>query len=389
MQESRERILTTHAGSLPRPQSLIALHTARFSGQGVADDVFDQAVRAASRASLSRQIAVGLDVVNNGEMGRESFFTYVQHRMSGFGGVGSRPIMADLIRYPGSLERRRQAMGTDERVDLLRAPKAIGPVRYVNSAPLEQECHQLQELLAEADGTYAEAFMSAPSPGIIAAGMQNAHYDNLELYVNALAEALRTEYTAIANAGFVLQIDAPDLALERHTLFQDKPLAEFLAFVRVVVTAVNKALTGIPREQVRLHVCWGNYEGPHDCDVPLEEIWPEVSQLNAGAVMLSMANPRHAHEYRLFADPAFLGDRLLIPGVIETTTNYIEHPEVVADRIERIAQTVGDPRRIIAGTDCGFETAAGSKMVIEEVVWAKLRSLAEGAAIASHRLWGK
>lgn len=389
MRLSKERILTTHAGSLPRPQSLIALHTARFSGQGVVDDEFETAVREASRASLSRQMAVGLDVVNNGEMGRESFFTYVQHRMSGFGGVGSRPIMADLTRYPGSLERRRQAMGTDERVDLLRAPKAIGPVRYVNMTPLEQECRQLQELLAETDGAYTEAFMSAPSPGIIAAGMQNAHYDNLELYVNALAAALRTEYMAIANAGFVLQIDAPDLALERHTLFQDKPLAEFLAFVRVVVTAVNQALTGIPREQVRLHVCWGNYEGPHDSDVPLADIWPEVSKLNAGAVMLPMANPRHAHEYRLFADPALLGDRLLIPGVIETTTNYIEHPEVVADRIERIAQTVGDPRRIIAGTDCGFETAAGSKMVIEEVVWAKLRSLAEGAAIASHRLWGR
>lgn len=388
MRESRERILTTHAGSLPRPQSLIALHTSRFSGQGVADDVFDQAVREASRATLSRQLAVGLDVVNNGEMGRESFFTYVQHRMSGFGGVGSRPIMADLLRYPGSLERRRQAMGTDERVDLLRAPKAIGPVRYVNSRPLEQECHQLQELLAETDGRYSEAFMSAPSPGIIAAGMQNEHYDNLELYVNALAAALRTEYTAIANAGFVLQIDAPDLALERHTLFQDKPLAEFLGFVRLVVTAVNHALTGIPREQVRLHVCWGNYEGPHDSDVPLADIWPEVSQLNAGAVMLSMANPRHAHEYRHFADPAFLGDRILIPGVIETTTNYIEHPEVVADRIERIALTVGDPHRIIAGTDCGFETAAGSKMVVEEVVWAKLRSLTEGAAIASQRLLG-
>jgi 5-methyltetrahydropteroyltriglutamate--homocysteine methyltransferase len=207
--------------------------------------------------------------------------------------------------------------------------------------------------------------------------------------VNALGEALQVEYAAIANAGFILQIDAPDLALERHTMFQDKPLAEFLGFVRMVVTAINKALNGIPREQVRLHVCWGNYEGPHDLDVPLADIWPEVSQINAAAVMLSMANPRHAHEYRLFADPGFLGpDRVLIPGVIDTTTNYVEHPEVVADRIERIVQTVGDPQRIIAGTDCGFETAAGSKMVIEGVVWSKLRSLAEGAAIASKRIFG-
>ncbi|MCI0393407.1 MAG: cobalamin-independent methionine synthase II family protein [Chloroflexi bacterium] len=388
MQHSTNRILTTHAGSLPRPRSLITLHTARFAGTVVEEAVLEQAVEEAARAVIARQIESGLDIINNGEMGRESFFTYLQHRMTGFGGAGARPIMADLLRYPGSLERRRQAMGTDERVDLLRAPKAIAAVRYVNAAPIEQECRQLRQLLGETGGRFSEAFVSAPSPGIIAAGMQNEHYEDLEAYVNAVAEALRTEYTAIAAAGFLLQIDAPDLALERHTLFQDKSLAEFLAFVRVVVAATNRALAGIPREQVRLHVCWGNYEGPHDCDVPLEDIWPDVSQINAGAIMLSMANPRHAHEYHLFEEPNFLGDRLLIPGVIETTTNYVEHPQVVADRIERIARAAGDPRRIIAGTDCGFETAAGSKMVVEEVVWAKLRSLAEGAAIASKRLLG-
>ena len=388
MRHNPNRILTTHAGSLPRPQSLIALHTAKYTGTAVEEAVLDQAIEEASRTIIARQIETGLDIINNGEMGRESFFTYLQHRMTGFGGTGTRPIMADLTRYPGSLERRRQAMGTNERVDLLRAPKAIGDVRYVNAAPIEQECRQLKQLLDETGGGFSQAFMSSPSPGIIAAGMQNEHYDDLETYVNAIAGALRTEYTAIAGAGFLLQIDAPDLALERHTLFQDKPLADFLAFVRIVVAAINRALDGIPRRQVRLHVCWGNYEGPHDCDVPLEDIWPDVSQINAGAVMLSMANPRHAHEYRLFADPEFLGDRLLIPGVIETTTNYVEHPEVVADRIERLANTVGDPHRIIAGTDCGFETAAGSKMVIEEVVWAKLRSLSEGATIASKRLLG-
>jgi 5-methyltetrahydropteroyltriglutamate--homocysteine methyltransferase len=388
MQHSTDRILTTHAGSLPRPRSLIALHTARYAGAAVEEAVLEQAVEEATRAILARQIEAGLDIINNGELGRESFFTYVQHRMSGFGGVGTRPLMADLTRYPGSLERRRQAMGTEDRVDLLKAPKAIAAVNYVNPNPIEQECRQLRHLLDETGGRFSEAFISSPSPGIIAAAMQNEHYENLEAYVNAVAEALRTEYTAIAGAGFLLQIDAPDLALERHTLFQDKPLAEFLAFVRIVVAAINKALSGIPREQVRLHVCWGNYEGPHDCDVPLEDIWPDVSPVNAGAIMLSMANPRHAHEYRCFEDPAFLGDKLLISGVIDTTTNYVEHPQVVADRIERIAKAVGDPRRIIAGTDCGFETAAGSKMVVEEVVWAKLKSLAEGAAIASKRLLG-
>jgi 5-methyltetrahydropteroyltriglutamate--homocysteine methyltransferase len=388
MQHSTNRILTTHAGSLPRPSSLTALHTAKYAGATIEEAVLAQSIEEAARAIIGKQIEAGIDIVNNGEMGRESFFTYVQHRMTGFGGTSTRPIMADLTRYPGSLERRRQAMGTDERVDLLRAPKAIAEVRYVSAAPIKQECRQLKRLLDQTNGGFSGAFISSPSPGIVAAAMQNEYYEDLETYVHAIAEALRTEYTTITAAGFLLQIDAPDLALERHTLFQDKPLADFLAFVRIVVAAINKALTGIPREQIRLHVCWGNYEGPHDCDVPLEDIWPEVSKINAGAIMLSMANPRHAHEYRLFEDPDFLGDRLLIPGVIDTTTNYVEHPEVVADRIERIAKAVGDPRRIIAGTDCGFETAAGSKMVIQEVVWAKLQSLSEGAAIASKRLLG-
>jgi 5-methyltetrahydropteroyltriglutamate--homocysteine methyltransferase len=387
MQRSAERILTTHAGSLPRPRSLVALHTARYGGAEVPEAELEQAVEAATREVIGRQIEAGLDIINNGELGRESFFTYVQHRMSGFGGTGTRPIMADLTRYPGSLERRRQAMGADQRVDLLRAPMAVGEVRYLSAEPIERELGQLRRLLGASAG-FSGAFVSAPSPGIIAAAMQNEHYDDLTAYIDALAAALRTEYRAIAEAGFVLQIDAPDLALERHTLFQDKPLEEFLAFVRLVVAAINRALEGIPQEQVRLHVCWGNYEGPHDCDVPLEEIWPDVARINVGAFMLSMANPRHAHEYHLFERPGPLGDRLLIPGVIDTTTSYVEHPATVADRIERVAKAVGDPRRVIAGTDCGFETAAGSKMVIEEVVWAKLRSLAEGAALASKRLLG-
>ncbi len=388
MQHSTDRILTTHAGSLPRPRSLIALHTAKYAGTAIEDAVFEQAAEEASRTIIAKQIEAGIDIGNNGEMGRESFFTYVQHRMTGFGGTSTRPIMADLTRYPGALERRRRAMSTEERVDLLRAPKAIAEVRYMSAAPIEQECRQLKRLLDEIDGGFSEAFISSPSPGIVAAAMQNEYYQDLEAYVNAIAEALRTEYTTIAAAGFLLQIDAPDLALERHTLFQDKPLEDFLAFVRIVVAAINKALSGIPRERVRLHVCWGNYEGPHDCDVPLEDIWPDIAKVNAGAIMLSMANPRHAHEYHCFEDRDILGDRLLIPGVIDTTTNYVEHPYVVADRIEMIAKAVGDPRRIIAGTDCGFETAAGSKMVVEDIVWAKLQSLSEGAAIASKRLLG-
>src|SRR5262245_60937168 len=216
MQRSTDRILTTHAGSLPRPHSLIALHTAKYAGAAIDEAELEQAVEAATRAIIARQIKAGLDIINNGELGRESFFTYVQHRMTGFGGVGVRPIMADLTRYPGSLERRRQAMGAGERVDLLKAPKAIAAVNYVNAAPIEQECRQLKSLLDETEGSFSEAFVSSPSPGIIAAAMQNDYYEDLEAYVQALAEELRTEYTAITSAGFILQIDAPDLALERH-----------------------------------------------------------------------------------------------------------------------------------------------------------------------------
>ncbi|HUF39511.1 MAG TPA: cobalamin-independent methionine synthase II family protein [Anaerolineales bacterium] len=382
------KILTTHSGSLPRPPELTRLLTARFEGKPIDEAELAAQTEQAARASIGAQIEAGLDVINDGEQGRESFFSYVQHRMTGFGGTSARPIMADILRYPGALERRRQALGTNERVDLLRAPKAVGEIRYASPESIEMECRRLARLLAESSGGYTGAFVSAPSPGIIAAAMENAHYPDLESYIDALAAALQTEYRAIAAAGFTLQIDAPDLALERHTLFQDKPLADFLGFVRTVVTAVNRSLDGIPPEQVRLHVCWGNYEGPHDLDVPLEDIWPEVSRVRAGTVMLSMANPRHAHEYRLFAEPGFLGDKRLVCGVIDTTTNYVEHPEVVADRIERVANAVGDPTRILAGTDCGFETAAGSKMVVAGVVWAKLRSLSEGAVLATHRLYG-
>ena len=382
------RILTTHAGSLPRPPELTRLLTARFDGAPVDEAELAALAKKAARDSIAAQVDAGLDIINNGEQGRESFFSYVQHRMTGFGGASTRPIMADILRYPGALQRRRLAMGTAERVDLLRAPRAIGEIRYTGAEAIAAECRQLAELLAEAPESYRGAFVSAPSPGIIAAAMQNDHYKDLEEYVNALAAALQTEYRAIAGAGFILQIDAPDLALERHTLFQDRPLKDFLEFVRIVVAGVNRSLDGIPAGQVRLHVCWGNYEGPHDLDVPLADIWPDVSQVNAGTVMLSMANPRHAHEYRLFAEPGVLGDKKLACGVIDTTTNYVEHPEVVADRIERAANAIGDPDRVLAGTDCGFETAAGSKMVVPGVVWAKLRALAEGARIATRRLYG-
>jgi 5-methyltetrahydropteroyltriglutamate--homocysteine methyltransferase len=388
MRRSEKRILATHAGSLPRPARLVALHAARFAGEEVDDALLEETIERATEEVIARQIEVGLDVVNNGEVGRESFFTYLQHRMSGFGGASTRPIMADLTRYPGVLERLvRRAVG-EQSVSLLAAPKAIGDVAYVTNAPIERECAQLRRCLDAAEDRYVEAFVSSPSPGIVATAMQNEHYPSLEAYVSAVAAALRVEYRAIVDEGFLLQIDAPDLAMERHTLFQDKPLDDFLAFVDVVVAAINRSLRGIPRDRVRLHVCWGNYEGPHDLDVPLEDIWARVSAVEAGAVLLSMANPRHAHEYRCFERLPLGHDLIIVPGVIDTTTNYVEHPRAVADRIERVARAVGDPTRVIAGTDCGFETSAGFGSVAPDVVWAKLKALAEGAAIASERLFG-
>jgi 5-methyltetrahydropteroyltriglutamate--homocysteine methyltransferase len=336
---------------------------------------------------IAQQLACGIDVVNNGEVGRESFFTYLKHRMRGFSGTSQRPAMADLIRYPGYVEQLVRSLSTTANVSLMTAPRATSAVEYLGHAAIEAECAQLSRLLSPHEGRYVEAFMSSPSPGIVAAAMENAFYASLDDYVRAVAAALRHEYEAIAKAGFVLQIDAPDLAMERHTLFHGKPLGDFLGFVRSVIDALNAVLTGIPRDRVRLHVCWGNYGGPHDLDVGLEEIWAEIARASVGGFLISLANPRHAHEVQLFARGILPQGALLVPGVIDTTTNYVEHPEVVAERIERAALAVGDPKRVLAGTDCGFETAAGFAAVAPDVAWAKLCALSEGAALASKRLF--
>ncbi len=387
MKASTQRTLTTHAGSLPRPRPLTSLLAARSAGRSVDEAALADAAEAATRAVIEKQIEVGIDVVNNGEVGRESFFTYLKHRMSGFSGASQRPTMADIIRYPGYVEQLMRTISTAANVSLMTAPRATSAIEYTRCGPIEAECAQLEKLLEPHRGRYEEAFMSSPSPGIVAAAMENAHYESLEDYIQAVARALRHEYDAIARAGFVLQIDAPDLAMERHTLFHGKPLGDFLAFIRSVIDAMNGAIAGVAPEQVRLHVCWGNYGGPHDLDVALEEIWSEIARARVGAFLISLANPRHAHEVRLFDGGILPKNALLVPGVIDTTTNYVEHPALVAERIERAAEAVGDPRRILAGTDCGFETSAGFAAVAPDVVWAKLRVLTEGAALASKRLF--
>lgn len=382
------KILTTHAGSLPRDPRLRPLFAAQSKGEPVDAAEMRTAIEEATAATVDRQLQAGLDLINDGEQGRESFFTYVQHRMTGFGGKSERAFMADRIEFPEFAQRSVAQALAEDRVSLMAAPRAQGEITYTDAgrAAMREECERLNGVLATRSG-HAGAFMTAPSPGIIAAAMQNDHYPDMESYIEALAQALRNEYRQAVESGFFLQIDAPDLALERHTLFHGRPLEEFLSFVRAVLAAINRALEGIPQEKVRLHVCWGNYEGPHVFDVPLADIWDEVSTARAGYYLLSMANPRHAHEYRHFRDHDLPEGATLIAGVIDTTTNYVEHPEVVADRIERIAEAVGDPSRIMAGTDCGFETASGFVAVSSDVVWAKLEALTEGAALASQRLF--
>jgi 5-methyltetrahydropteroyltriglutamate--homocysteine methyltransferase len=379
MPTSRSRILTTHAGSLPRPAALAEMHGRRSRGEDVDPVELQQAIEHATAASIAAQVEAGIDIGNDGEQARESFVTYVQHRMTGFGGTSQRPLMRDLQEHPDFLEL---AVPRFERtkVSLMAAPAAIGDVTYRDTRELDAECALV------ADAPFAQTFMTACSPGIVASAMENRHYATQEEYVRAVAAALRTEYRGIVDRGLLLQIDAPDLALERHTLFADRPLADFLAWVELVVDAINHALEGIDPSAVRLHVCWGNYEGPHTHDVPLEEIQPLLYEARVGALVISMANARHAHEVQCFARRPLPDHMALVAGVIDTTSNYVEHPEVVADRLARVVEAVGDPTRVVAGTDCGFDTSAGIGDVAPSLVWEKLRALRAGADLASERL---
>jgi 5-methyltetrahydropteroyltriglutamate--homocysteine methyltransferase len=387
MHHSTKRILTTHAGSLPRPRELCAMFARLSRREPVDQATLERSIVAATRNVIRQQDECGVDVGNDGEQARESFFTYVQHRMSGFGGQSERPRFRDVSSYPSFIERFA-TMVSDVRVDLLHAPKAQSAVHYSDRGPLDRECDEYLRLVDELKPGFTESFMTAPSPGIIAAAMLNEHYATLEDYVMALADALRVEYQAIVARGMVLQIDAPDLAMERHVTYGERPLRDFQEFVDLIVAAINRALVEIPRDRVRLHVCWGNYQGPHDHDVALADILPNLLKANVGGLLLSMANPRHEHEYRCLAEKTIPADMILLVGAIDSTTNYVEHPEVVADRLERAARALGDPERIIAATDCGFETTVGLSSVAEELVWAKLRALRDGAAIASRRLFG-
>ncbi|MFZ5783717.1 MAG: methionine synthase [Pseudomonadota bacterium] len=386
MKRSTDRILTTHMGSLPRPDLLADLLVAEAEGKPVdlsrlpalTDEAMDHVVR--------RQLECGIDVGNDGEMPRSTFFGYITGRMSGFGGQSKRRPILDMQQFP-KWWQNYQARGV-RRLNVYGFPAAVGPVRYESLDGAKAELDGFARALARQERRFAETFVTAVSPGFAACSLENQHYDSHEAYVFALARELRREYEFIVGQGHVLQIDSPDLGIERAGFFQDEPLPKFLAAMEMHVAALNEALAGIPPERVRFHACWGNRDSPHVNDVPAPDVLPVCYQVKAGALCLPFANARHSHEVDAFRTQKLPDHMALVCGVVETTHNYVEHPEVIAERLERAVRAVGDRERVLAGTDCGFGTIVGDTQVSEDVVWAKLAAMRDGAAIASRRLWG-
>ncbi|MGB6539526.1 MAG: cobalamin-independent methionine synthase II family protein [Xanthobacteraceae bacterium] len=383
---SRERILTTHVGSLPRSEKLSELLVRREAGEGYDQAQFDVAMEQAVRHVVAKQKEAGIDVGNDGEQQRVGFQTYVPRRMSGYGGESKRRRGREFEEFPELVEyltHRFPAVSKQQN-----APQAQGELHYHDTAQIEAEIARYKRVAGDGK-PFAEEFMTAPSPGIVASTMLNAYYDSNEAYLAALAREMSKEYLAIHQAGLVLQIDAPDLAMDRTMFYRDRTDAEFVKACELHVAMINKAIAGIPRARVRLHVCYGNWEGPHIHDVALEKILPALYQAEVGALSIEFANPRHAHEYAALKRVPFPKDMILLPGVVETTSNFVEHPQVVARRIEEAVAAIGDRERVIASTDCGFGTFTRREWVIEPVVWLKLKSIRQGSDIASARLWGK
>jgi 5-methyltetrahydropteroyltriglutamate--homocysteine methyltransferase len=383
---SHERILTTHVGSLPRDAVLTDLLIRREAGEAIETGVMARAMDAAVRTTIAAQTAAGIDIGNDGEQQRVGFQTYVVERMSGFGGESKRKVGRDFAEVPELIDMFLRRF--PRRSKISNAPQATGEVRYLDSKGIAEEITRFTAAMTAAPAPFAEMFMTAPSPGIVATTMLNAYYDSHEAYLMALARELRQEYLAIHQAGLILQIDAPDLAMERTMTFQDLSDSAFVKICELHVAAINAALKDIPKDRVRLHCCWGNWEGPHTHDIGLAHILPVLYQAAAGALTIEFANPRHQHEYEALRALPLPKDWLLLPGVIDTTTNFVEHPQVVARRLLEAVNVVGERERVIASTDCGFGTFAGREWVVAPVVWRKLQALREGAEIASRRLWG-
>jgi 5-methyltetrahydropteroyltriglutamate--homocysteine methyltransferase len=386
MKSSEQRILTTHVGSLPRPPALRDLLVRQDRGEAIDAAAFAREAEAAVRHVVAKQLEAGIDVGNDGEQPRVGFSTYPARRMKGFGGESKRRLSRDLIEHPDYAARlARQRAGAARIGD---APQAVAEVAYTDLSEAAAECELFRRSMAATRPGFVESFMTAASPGVIATIMLDAYYGSHERYVRALAREMRKEYELIVARGFVLQLDCPDLAMERARFFQDEPLDRFLAAVALHVDAINEAVSTIPPDRIRLHLCWGNYDGPHTHDVPLEPLLPVIYRARVGALSLPLASPRHQHELRAFRRHPLPAGMLFLPGVIDSTTNVVEHPEVVADRIVAAVSAVGDRTRVLASVDCGFGTFAGSQLVEESVVWTKLRTLREGADLASKRLGG-
>lgn len=374
------RILTTHVGSLPRPQAVVDQVFAEDRGEPIDRELYDRAISEAVAECVRRQVEAGVDLVSDGEMSKIGYATYIRHRLSGFEvGDVPRATPADLDAYPRFRDRLAQSGATAKYL----RPICRGPIVHEHPERLQRDLAIFTQALEGAE--VVGGFMSAPSPGIIALFQPNEYYPTREEYLEAIANAMRTEYEAIVRAGLYLQIDAPDLAMGRHIMYRDVSDEEFVASAKLHVEAINHALRDVPAERVRLHLCWGNYEGPHHLDIPLEKIIDVVLEAKPATILFEASNPRHAHEWTVWRDVSIPDDKILAPGVLDTTTNFIEHPELVAERIGRYADIVG-PDRVVAGTDCGFGTWAGFGPIDPDICWAKLRSLAEGAALASARL---
>ena len=380
MKLSTDRILTTHVGSLPRADETCVMLIAKQKGEWKDLPALESRVAADVKAVVRKQVEAGIDVVSDGEAGKIGYATYIYERASGFEGDSQRSVPKDLQMYPRYMKKIAEAGETARIV----RPVCVGPIKLKSLDPVKQDIANLKAALAGTRAT--EGFLNAASPGVVAVFLPNKHYPSYEAYLEALAETLRAEYEAITQAGFVLQIDCPDLAMGRHIKYPDASEDEFLRIAEQNIEALNHALARVPAEQVRIHLCWGNYEGPHTCDIPVARILPTVLKAKAQGISFEASNPRHAHEWRAFKEARIPDDKVLLPGVIDSVSNFVEHPELVAERIGRFADIVGR-ERILAGTDCGFGTFPGMGKVDPDIVYAKLRSMAEGAALASKRLY--
>ena len=381
MIRSEERILTTHTGSLPRPEDLIAMMFAAMEGVPVDRAALAARIRSAVQEVVERQRAAGIDIVNDGEMSKPSYATYIKDRLSGFGGESVPVPYQDLAEFPAMAQRVFGDRGRSRR----RTPGCNAPIELIDPQAARDD---VANLAAAVDGSgAADRFMSAASPGVIALFFADQYYGDFEKYLFAIAEAMRDEYETIAASGITVQIDCPDLAMGRHMMYRELDLPTFRKRIEMHVAALNHALADVPRDKVRLHLCWGNYEGPHHCDVPIGDVIDIAMSAKVSGISFEAANPRHAHEYLVWDAVKVPDDLVLIPGVIESKSNFIEHPELIAQRICRIAERVGR-EKVVAGSDCGYGTWVGQAAVEPDIVWAKLAALSEGAAIASKKLWG-